>query len=62
MKQYTIGKEKSNDIVIDNDITVSRSHAVLFEDNNGNVFISDSNSTNGTYVNGTRIKQKQKFN
>ena len=62
MKQYTIGKEKSNDIVIDNDITVSRSHAVLFEDNNGNVFISDSNSTNGTYVNGTRIKQKQKLN
>ena len=29
MKQYTIGKEKTNDIVIDIDITVSRSHAVI---------------------------------
>ena len=53
MKKYTIGKDISNDIVINNDVTVSRSHAVLFEDNNGNVFVSDSGSTNGTYVNGS---------
>ena len=55
MKQFTIGKSSSNDIVISTDATVSRSHAFLFQDNNGNVFISDSNSTNGTYVNGNRV-------
>jgi len=55
MKQLTIGKLSSNDIVISTDSTVSRSHAILFQDNDDNIYISDSNSTNGTYVNGERI-------
>ena len=62
MKKYTIGKDVSNDIVINEDFTVSRSHAVLFQDEKGDVYISDSNSTNGTYVNGTKIKHQQKLN
>ena len=55
MKQLTIGKSSSNDIVISTDSTVSRSHAILFQNNDDNIYISDSNSTNGTYVNGERI-------
>ena len=55
MKQLTIGKLSSNDIVISTDSTVSRSHAILFQNNDDNIYISDSNSTNGTYVNGERI-------
>lgn len=55
MKKLTIGKATTNDIVISTDATVSRTHAFLFQDENGNVFISDLNSTNGTYVNGNRV-------
>jgi len=62
MKQFTIGKSSSNDIVILTDDTVSRSHAFLFEDNNGNILISDSNSTNGTYVNGDRVYDERILN
>jgi hypothetical protein len=62
MSQFTIGKLSSNDIVISNDPTVSRNHAFLFKDNNGNIFISDSNSTNGTYINGNRIYDQRILN
>ena len=50
MKKFTIGTLQSNDIVIKNDTTVSRSHAFLFNDSNNNIYISDCNSLNGTYV------------
>ena len=62
MKKLTIGKSSSNDIVISTDATVSRSHAFLFQDDNGNVFISDSNSTNGTYVNGDKVYDERILN
>ena len=55
MKQLTIGKSSSNDIVISDDSTVSRSHAFLFSDNI-HIYISDCNSLNGTYVNGLRVQ------
>lgn len=55
MKKFTIGTLKSNDIVIKNDTTVSRSHAFLFNDSNNNIYISDCNSLNGTYVNGMKV-------
>ena len=48
-----IGREINNDIVI-NDSEVSRRHARLFF-TDGNYFIEDLNSTNGTSVNGQRI-------
>jgi len=55
MKKLTIGKSSSNDIVISDDSTVSRSHAFLFSDNI-HIYISDCNSLNGTYVNGLRVQ------
>lgn len=57
MDQRTIGKSPDNHIVLNyND--VSRKHAVLYKDTNGNIVIEDTNSTNGTYVNGVRITSK----
>ena len=55
MKKLTIGTLQSNDIVIQNDTTVSRSHAFLFTDSNNNIYISDCNSLNGTFVNGLKV-------
>ena len=53
-----IGKAEDNDYVVD-DAYVSRYHAGLGRDENGNLFIEDNNSTNGTFVNGNRIMKKK---
>ena len=58
----TIGRKSSNDIQID-DISVSGTHArVLVEQNFymeslKDIYIEDVNSTNGSYVNGNKIKK-----
>lgn len=57
MEQRSIGKSPDNHIVL-NYSDVSRKHAILYKDNNGNIVIEDTNSTNGTYVNGIRITSK----
>jgi len=49
VKNYNIGRTSDNDIILD-DITVSRSHAFLSV-KKGNVKIMDNNSTNGIYIN-----------
>ncbi len=49
----TIGRGQNNDIVVDNR-TVSANHAALsFE--GGLFYITDNNSTNGTFINDIRI-------
>ena len=53
-----IGKAEDNDLVVDDDF-VSRHHAKLGHDENGNLFIEDLESTNGTFVNGNRIVKKK---
>jgi len=50
----TIGRAQNNDIVLDGDMRVSRHHARL-EFNDGQWVIVDSQSANGTMVNGQRI-------
>ncbi|WP_252247333.1 FHA domain-containing protein [Clostridium sp. ZBS4] len=55
----TIGRKEENSISI-SDQHVSGSHARVFVRNTG-LFIEDLNSTNGTYVNGNKIKGKQKL-
>ena len=50
-----IGRELSNDISLD-DITVSRSHAVISNDKN--LTIKDLGSLNGTYINAIAIREQ----
>ena len=57
MRIIRIGKASSNDIYreFQSDPTVSRVHCEIFIDNENNVFLTDLKSTNGTFVNGTKI-------
>jgi len=51
-----IGSAFDNDVVI-NDESIAPYHLELFQDQLGKVFLSDLNSTSGTYINGQRVKQ-----
>jgi predicted component of type VI protein secretion system len=53
-ERVTIGKNADNDLVIAEDPSVSRAHAVI-ERAGGRWMIRDVGSTNGTLVNGERI-------
>jgi len=57
MQIIKIGKDDSNDIYKDfkNDFTVSNFHCQIFVDDEGNKFLTDLDSTNGTFVNGNKI-------
>lgn len=54
-KTIRIGKKNDNDIVV-NDKTVSRNH-VEIETTSDSFLLRDLNSTNGTFINGTRVKE-----
>lgn len=56
MGQIRIGRSKDNDITID-DASVSRHHATIIQTADG-IVISDSGSSNGTFINGNRINQE----
>ena len=61
MKTYSIGRDLSSDIVInDNTDVVSRRHAVLNVGTGGKMTITDL-SSNGTYVNGIKISPNVPF-
>lgn len=49
MKRITIGRNRSNDVVL-GDLSVSRRHAELRADGRGRYFLIDLDSTNGTWV------------
>ena len=59
MQTIKIGKSDTNDIYKDfkNDLTVSRVHCEIFVDDEGNKFLTDLSSTNGTFVNGNKISE-----
>lgn len=61
MKVITIGRNNECSIVI-NDVKVSRVHAQLVQDDNGNISVVDLGSTNGTKVNGKRIVGEMRLN
>jgi pSer/pThr/pTyr-binding forkhead associated (FHA) protein len=50
----TVGRAETNDIVLDGDMRVSRQHARL-NLQEGQWVLTDSNSANGTLVNGERV-------
>ncbi|MDH5180019.1 MAG: adenylate/guanylate cyclase domain-containing protein [Gammaproteobacteria bacterium] len=50
----TIGRDKSNDIVLP-ELTVSRNHAVIRRLAGGDYYLVDSGSANGSYVNQNRV-------
>jgi pSer/pThr/pTyr-binding forkhead associated (FHA) protein len=57
MKLVKIGRSVDNTIVVKDDTTISRNHAEIFQDDEGNIFLTDLNSSNGTYVNGKKLKE-----
>jgi hypothetical protein len=53
MKVVTIGRSSSCNVVID-DPTVSLNHCQIIQGDNGDFIIVDTNSTNGTMINGQK--------
>ena len=53
-ERTTLGRRPYNDIVLDH-LAISGEHAVILMQN-GEVLLQDCKSTNGTYVNGTRVQ------
>lgn len=56
MQHILIGRDASNQVVLQ-DNYVSRKHAELIVMDNGQVLIKDLDSSNGTFVNGNKIKE-----
>ena len=54
-KQATFGRERSAEIPLD-DTAVSREHAKLTRDSQGRYTLTDLGSSNGTFVDGTRLE------
>jgi hypothetical protein len=53
-----IGKAIDNDVAID-DSYISRYHALLYNDDKGDLILEDADSTNGTFVNDVQIVKKK---
>jgi len=56
--EATIGRDVSNAVPLDQDSSVSRSHAVITP-MNGGYLLRDAGSSNGTLVNGVRVTETQ---
>ena len=56
MKLVKIGNLKGNDIVLKKDKNISPYHCEIFEDDEDNIFLTDLNSSKGSYINGKRLK------
>lgn len=52
-----VGRAPDNDIVLTDDLTVSRYHAVIARSPDGSFEIQDAGSANGTFLNGQRIQR-----
>lgn len=57
MRIIKIGRDPNNDVIV-NDVQVSRNHCQIIQDWQGNYTLVDLNSTNGTYVNGIRLRRE----
>ena len=61
MRLITVGKSETNDITL-SDNAVSRLHMEIFIDDNEKIFVTDKESTNGTFINGNRIVGSKMIN
>lgn len=59
-RKIAIGRDAGNDIVLSDDPLVSRRHAAIERDGDGRYYLYDSNSRNGTFVNGLRLAKGTK--
>jgi pSer/pThr/pTyr-binding forkhead associated (FHA) protein len=59
-KRRNVGRTKENDLVID-DASVSKVHASLVLNNENQLLVADTGSTNGTFINGQRIAYGKAF-
>lgn len=53
-ERLSVGRTKENDIALD-DVSVSKLHASLLLDRDGQMVAADTGSTNGTFIDGERI-------
>ena len=58
--QLTVGRSAQNDVAVASDEYASARHA-RFEPRRDGVWVQDLGSTNGTYVNGTRIERPRRL-
>ena len=61
MKIIKIGRSSNNDVNV-NDRFVSKVHCQIIQDDNGNYRLIDTNSKNGTYINGTKRHGEVRLN
>jgi hypothetical protein len=55
MKLVKIGRSSENDVVLKNDLNISRNHCEIFKDDEGNIFLTDLESANGCFINGRKV-------
>ena len=60
-ERVTIGRRPSNELVVDWDAEVSRTHAAIERIGEDWVLVDDGLSHNGTYVNGGRVTTRQRL-
>lgn len=58
--ELTIGRDPDDDLFIDN-IGISRSHAKVRVTAQGDLFVMDNQSSNGTFVNGEQVQGRHKL-
>ncbi len=57
-KEYIIGKDPNQADIIFTDLSVSKQNTKISADADGNIFIEDLKSKNGTYINNTPVIEK----
>lgn len=62
MNSIKVGRSPENDVVIKEDYSVSRIHCEFILDEEGDYWVVDLNSTNGTYINEVRHSGKTYLN